>query len=297
MNEDPDHNRDLYYSDTSIQFLNSNIRSPIAAHPRLELNRWPAIFIDFDELPADLQSDYMNAAISDGTMHIRLANGRELNVASFFPNPPGGTLIVLDREFESLRAQEYVDTVHFALINFDAFVHPHLKCDEENQQIIPYTRLEAAEWEIDFSNANRQPIFKPREFLVTHWGSVKRGDGQPFHIDSAKPVLETLGCFFSFVRGSYCGISLIYDTNESGERVWEQWSVSHVTSQGHLDSWFEPTQHPVLKEVFLCFWDHYQDHRGDTNSQLALQWYLESNIQESPLTSIILNQAALERSP
>ena len=295
MKKNSERRRDLYYSDTSIIFLNSDKRSPVAAHPRVELNRGPAIFIDFDELPSELEDDYMNALISDMTIPIRLAYGSELEVASFFPDPPGGTLVVLDREVDAVRNQEYVDAVHFALINFDAFVHPHLAWDHDSQDIRSYTRLVGSGWEIDVQNANGQPTFEPGGFDVTHWGDIKRCDGRPFQIASVKSVLEALGVFFSFVRGGYCGISLINGTNGCGERVWEQWSVSHVTPQRRLDSWFEPTQHPVLREVFLGFWCHYQDHRGDTSSQLALQWYLESNIQESDLTSIILNQAALER--
>ena len=283
VGDDLDHNRDLYYSDTSIQFLNSNKRSPIAAHPRLELNRGPAIVIDFDELPPELENGYTNALFSDATMPIRLANGRKLDVAAFFPNRPGGTLIVRDPKVYGLRTQECVSTIHFALINDEGFIHPDSMS------------LEAAEWEIDFSNAKSRLNFKPLGYQVTHWGSIKRGDGQSFHIDSAEPVLGALGLFFSFVRGGYCGISLINGTNESGERVWEQWSVSRVTPRRHLDSWFEPIEQPVLREVFQRIWDKHQSYPEDPKSLLALQWYLESNLQESSLNSIILTQAALER--
>ena len=295
MGDDLDHNRDLYYFDTSIQFLNSNHQLPIAAHPRLELNRAPAIVIDFDELPPELKNDYTGALFSDAIMPIRLANGRKLDVAAFFPDRPVGTLIVRDPKVEGLRIQEYVSVIHFAIINYEAFVHPDWTYDEDAEQSRPCTRLEASEWEIDFYNANGQPNHKPRGYQITHWGSIKCGDGRPFHIDSAKPILDALELFFSFVRGGYCGISLIKGTNESGERVWEQWSVSHVTPQRYLDSWFEPTQHPDLREVFQGFWRQHQSNPGDPKSLLALQWYLESNVQESAASSIILTQAALER--
>ena len=295
MGDDLDHNRDLYYCDTSIQFLNSNDQSPIAAHPRLELNGAPAIVIDFDELPPELKNDYTDALFSAVTMPIRLANGLDLNVAAFFPDRPVGTLIVRDPKVDGLRIQEYVSVIHFAIINYEAFEHPHWTWDEDAEQSRPCTRLEASEWEIDFYNANDQPNHNPRGYQITHWGSIKCGDGRPFHIDSAKPMLDALELFFSFVRGGYCGISLINGTNKSGERVWEQWSVSHVTPQRPLDSWFEPTQHPDLREVFQGFWDQHQSNPGDPKFPLALQWYLESNIQESALTSIFLSQAALER--
>ena len=283
MGDDLDHDRDLYYANTSIQFLNSNERSPIAAYPRLELNRGPAIVIDFDELPPELENCYTNALFSDATIPIRIANRLDLDTAAFYRNGPGGTLIVRGPKVDGLRTQEYVSAIHFALINVEAFIHPDP------------TSLEAAEWEIDFYDANGPPNYKPRTYQVTHWGSIKRGDGEPFDIDSAKPVLDTLGLFFSFVRGGYCGISLIKGTNESGERVWEQWSVSPVTPRRHLDSWFEPTEQPVLREVFQGFWDQHKSYPGDPKSLLALQWYLESNVQESAESSIILTQAALER--
>ena len=194
-----------------------------------------------------------------------------------------------------MRTQEYAVAVFFALINFDTFVHTDRKWDEEAQGMLSYTRLVASGLEIDFANANDQPNFQPRAFQVTHWGSIKGSNDQPFDIDSAKQVLEALAIFFSFARGGYCGISLINGINESGERVWEQWSVSHVTPQRRLDSWFEPTQHPVLRDIFQGFWEQYQNHRGDQKSLLPLQWYLESNIQEVAATSIVLSQAALEK--
>ena len=202
---------------------------------------------------------------------------------------------MLDIAVEAIRVHDEATVVHFAIINFHAFTHPHYRTGEQFESSPLYTRLATPGWVIDFWNVAGSEIPMLREYKITHWGEIRSEDGNPFAIDEAKKLLDTLALFLSFARGGHCGLSLIHGDDEGGLRVWELWNMSPVIPWSHLDSWFEPSGNSDLQEVFHGFYEAFSNTSRDDKTLVALEWYLQSNIQEAAPTSIVLSQVALER--
>ena len=107
--------------------------------------------------------------------------------------------------------------------------------------------------------------------------------------------MATLHQFLSFARGVSCGMTLIKGLDEAGETVWEEWGVTKVQPwKGHR-SCLDIQNGATLEDLFVGFWGYFRALPRDSQTNPALEWYLESNAQEASHTSIVLNQAALER--
>ena len=107
--------------------------------------------------------------------------------------------------------------------------------------------------------------------------------------------MATLNQFLSFARGMSCGITLIKGLDEAGETVWEEWGVTKVQPWKRYSSCLDRLNGATLEDLFTGFWRYSRALRNNSRALLALEWYLESNAQEATHTSIVLNQAALER--
>ena len=107
--------------------------------------------------------------------------------------------------------------------------------------------------------------------------------------------LATLNHFLSFARGVSCGIAPIKGLDEAGETIWEEWGVTKVQPWKRFSSCLDRHKGASLEDLFAAFCRFCQGRRKNSRALLALEWYLESNAQEALHTSIVLNQAALER--
>ena len=90
-------------------------------------------------------------------------------------------------------------------------------------------------------------------------------------------------------------MTLINGLDEADETVWEEWGVTKVQPWKGYSSCLDRLNGTTLEDLFTGFWRYSRGLQQNPRALLALEWYLESNAQEASHTSIILNQAALER--
>ena len=242
-----------------------------------------------------------DACLKHGPTVIELPSGLKVQVL-------GGkqSLIPTSEPVAGLDTGEPLHVVRFGLINFPDFMKPRStesQTDAETPWSIEELRtihLEGDRWLVEIRPVgNRTQVYESlkeqRGFALTHWGRVTRIDDKPFPKESVQPFMATLNQFLSFARGVSCGMTLIKGLDEAGETVWEEWGVTKVQPWKGQRSCLDIRNGGTLEDLFVGFWCYSRALPRDSQTYLALEWYLESNTQEASHTSIVLNQAALER--
>ena len=132
-------------------------------------------------------------------------------------------------------------------------------------------------------------------FRQTHHASIRRFDGDVFPIADVGDLLDALAVFLSFVRGAWCGLTMIRGNDTAGLRVWEQLSVSNVDRWGGNAKCIDNRDKQAMSSLFSGFWAAYLGSATADRSLVALDFYLSSNVQPATYSSIVLTQVALER--
>ena len=196
--------------------------------------------------------------------------------------------------------------VRFGVLNFPDFMQPRT-CENRTavdaQWSIEELRtihLKGEPWLVEVRPVrNHEQVHKSlreqRGFALTHWAKVTRLDSKPFSRQSVRSFMATLNHFLSFSRGVSCGITLVKGLDEAYGTIWEEWGVTNVQPWKRYSSCFDRLNGATLEDLFTGFWRYSRALPQDSRALLALEWYLESNAQEALHTSIVLNQAALER--
>ena len=131
-------------------------------------------------------------------------------------------------------------------------------------------------------------------FAITHVAKLERTDGQTFTGKEAIQFLDLCSHFFSFVRGFKIPIILLVGYNSVNEKVWQHWDSRAGLSWRGVSSWFPKCENGVLAQLlpgFLNWWRSWDEDIAN----IALNWYLESNINAAKLEgSIVLTQVALD---
>ena len=131
---------------------------------------------------------------------------------------------------------------------------------------------------------------------ITHVGTITRADAQEFSLSDLEKLLEALHLFLSFVRGSYCGLTLLSGYDSDRNRTWEQWGTYEVEPwRRELQTWADIGSSHTLSPVFEGLWKVLNDLSQSNIISQVIHWYLRSNESLEPQTGIVLNQAALER--
>ena len=267
----------------------------------LRLSPVPTIHFDLLEPSQEFQWAIFDAYLENGSVAIELPCGNRLQVSD-----GGQSLILQSVPVTVWDAGKPLHSVRFGLINFPDFIQPHsagAQTEEEarrNQEALWAIQLKGDPWLVDLRPVgNREHVHRSlkdqRGFALTHWGNVTRLDGEAFSIESVRPLMKALRDFFSFARGVKCGITLVKGLGEAGETVWEEWGVTEVQPWKGYRSCLDLHNGAALGDLFAGFFRYFRALPRDSKTQLALEWYLQSNAQEAPHTSMILNQAALER--
>ena len=268
----------------------------------LRLSPVPAIHFDLLDSSPGFQMALLDAFTGDGPLVIELPSGKNVQVVLVGKQ----SLIPTSEPVTALCAEKPLHAVRFGAVNFLDFLK--LRSSESQTEVeIPWdiedlwtTHLQGDPWLVELRPVgNREQAHKSLKeqggFALTHWGKVTRIDGKPFLRESVQPFLATLSRFLSFARGVSCGMTLIRGLDEVGDTVWEEWGVTKVQPwKGHR-SCLDIQNGITLEDLFVGFWRYSRELPPDSHAYPALEWYLESNAQEASHTSIVLNQAALER--
>ena len=124
----------------------------------------------------------------------------------------------------------------FALLNFphvmgqqDVIRYPE-RGNTSHWLSYPRFKLLARPWLIDViaegsTGGMHYGLTRTGGSAITHVGSITRVDGRDFFVADLQPLLTGLHLFLSFVRGSYCGLTLLSGQDSNRRRIWEQSGV------------------------------------------------------------------------
>ena len=319
-----------HFADTYIEFI--GLEEPVRSSAKvlLSLSPNPRILINIKDLPSEYMEYFTKATFHMETIPVRLASDQTIEVFfwlnnglfSHFSEPVGVTLLPARSPLNIQKDNGRIHAVCFKMINFHNFystqdVHIVLKegkwieMTPEEMKIqrpveIPCRRLgrvklKAAPWLVEITAVDEiteivKTLDKEEGFGITHKGSIRQENEEPFSVEDVESFLTALSLFLSFVRGCASGIPIITGFNTTGKCIWKQCRNPTVDSwKAYHRSWFDPMNGDALTDVFAGFWDYYQNSKQREMVRVALEWYLISNVQTATHAKIVLNQAALEK--
>jgi hypothetical protein len=249
------------------------------------------IFLSLQPLPAlefELRTGTLNPPIFNGEAQFSLPDLDEpvlAFVTSISRNHStnstmiGGTILqpIVFNRGSALKA------VQFRLINFHVQWSLILEAEGWKVSISPSPTLE-----------DTVEHLKPTHgYAITHHAIVERSDGGTFTAEQADDILSVLFYFLSFARGSWVSPILTEGLDDAGSQAWRFWYPYRSDPWETVGSWFKELWPQPLSKVFPGFVQRWQNTQWRETLRLVLDWYIESNTQNSE-TSIIINQAAFE---
>lgn len=191
--------------------------------------------------------------------------------------------------------------VRFHLPNF-LFFHGAPVRDAPNSSSLQRAVLEHGGFRVSmdrampFGDPLEDEIRKDGGYAITHVGIVERIDGSALSLKDSEPVLNCLGHYLSFCRGSWTCPVLLCAEDGGGSVVGQRWELGN-TIDGYKQTrpWL-PRNEPVgahMSQAFRGFADAWFSALWREAIRIATQWYVESSTGAVE-KSIILTQAAFE---
>lgn len=132
-------------------------------------------------------------------------------------------------------------------------------------------------------------------YAFTHTAKLQRIDDRIFTPEEALDFLSGLSYFLAFVRGMWVRPFFPVGFDSSDHCIWEQWNFYKASPYKVNTSWFPLHKPQNLTTVYVGFMKHWIDPDWQEPLQLAIHWYVESNLQAGGIEgSIIIAQAAFE---
>ena len=192
----------------------------------------------------------------------------------------------------------------FHLFNFVDFMG-NRRSSEPNGTVIETTiehmDLICDEWTVELRSlpSTQQNIEFLKEnggYRLTHIGGIQKPDGSSFTGNDVNECLTALRYFLSFVKGGWCNSICPVGFDETGHRVWEQWSSPREAWHSTPFSWFDTQNTEQLTVLFKGFMKMWANDDWRAALQEIIYWYLNANFSSRSInTGIILTQAAIER--
>jgi hypothetical protein len=131
-------------------------------------------------------------------------------------------------------------------------------------------------------------------FEVTHTGSLRRVDDQPFGPDDAANMLDALASFLGFAVGAWATPVAPIGLDSNGEIVWREWKA-RWTSPWRSRMWpLDRLHRDDLAAAFTGYMQRWKDELWKVPLLVATQMYVEANGPSAADTGLILAQNALE---
>jgi hypothetical protein len=147
-----------------------------------------------------------------------------------------------------------------------------------------------------FGDPLEDEISRDGGYAITHVGVVERVDGSALSVKDGEPVLDCLGHYLSFCRGSWTYPVLLCAEDVEGTVVGQSWELNHTIDRFKQTRPWLPRNVPVGAQMLEAFRGYanvwFSTLWGDA-IRIATQWYVESSTGAVE-KSIILTQAALE---
>jgi hypothetical protein len=163
--------------------------------------------------------------------------------------------------------------------------------------------LEASGWKVTIDSVEPERLKELTRSLedeggyaITHVAKLEKSNKHTFTSEEALDILSGLSSFLSFARGIWVVPLLPIGFNAENIPTWEIWYSSTASAyQRNITSWFPVQRSENLTEAFVGFMNLWEDPDWQQPLQLAIHWYVESNLQAGAIDgSIILAHSALE---
>ena len=302
------HTWDLGRRRVEIVLDNGSVEA--SAKVNLELSPRPQVILHCEFLSTDAEAT--NEIHTKQEVNVRLDTGIEVQAAVGNRWTLGGgkisNVLVLKSEPATVLEQSpSLARCKFVLLNF-----PHVLGKQDVMRYpdrgstsrwlrYPRFKLMAHPWLIDVwaegsAGGMHYRLTRRGGSAITHIGAITRVDGQDFIVDDLQRLLTALHLFLSFVRGSYCGLTLLSGQDLNRRRVWEQWGTYKAEPwRGVVKTWTHPMKSHLLSSIFAGFWRSLNNASLKDSVARVVHWYLRSNESAEPEVSVVLTQAALER--
>ena len=218
------------------------------------------------------------------------------------PNTISNTLRPLTSLIPVLESGSLLVRCKFALINCPMFWSEQdvtVPTGPGRGIIYPQHSFQAGPWLVNIKSVDSLPglhylLKLEGGSAITHIGEVSREDGKDFSAEDAREFFETIHLFFSFVRGTYCGVTLLSGYNPKTNLVWRMWGTLEAQPWQHdVRTWAEHMEGQFLAPLLRSLWERSKGPKWRGIKQ-AIHWYLRSNEGGALDTSTILNHTALE---
>lgn len=189
----------------------------------------------------------------------------------------------------------------FHLVNFHCgYIGDNIESDSASWR--GRISLEALGWLVDIdrfeARVEKRLIDSLRNeggYAITHSARIQKLDNSLFAPEEAIDVLSALSYFLSFVGGIWVSPILPVGFDSNDNCVWKQWIYYKVSQYKDIKSWFPHGKPSDLNMAFVGFMELWIKPDWKEILQLAIHWYVESNLQSGGVEgAIILNQAAFE---
>jgi len=189
-------------------------------------------------------------------------------------------------------------TVQFHLVNFPDFM---VQRDGQVRRNHMSLRDDQFEIEVDPVPNFDEVLTTLKEeggYAITHWGVLRRRDGERMDFSSAEAELSKLHSFLSFARGAWAGLLAPRGVGSDGQVVWSEWADRSVSEWKSHASWWDRQNAQALEAGYDGFSHRWDKPYWQEVLSTAIYWYLRSNSAGSGAGvdgGLILTQAALEQ--
>lgn len=171
----------------------------------------------------------------------------------------------------------------------------------EDRMWLGRTVLEAHGWRFTIDQLmhyqeNSEQLNAFGGFSITHVGSAKRADGEPFSINSAQRLLSRLSLYLSYLRGHWSSIILPAGFGPGRAQVYGEWRADkRVTNWSQSEASGRSINLGINTRGLHRFLELSDDPTWERPIASAINWYVESNAKAGGIQgAIVLQMAALE---
>lgn len=306
-------NESIEIGEVPVRFTFNGTEFRKTAKVRLRFTPKHRLFftVPLDDLPHILMLQFL--AIENPIFKLVLED-RNLEVETFYAgisDELGG--LVLEPKTSGIAATQpttSIQKVTFHLFNFPSFHGPenyvivkgdpglesHIGCEMVTLRADGWTIVIAA---TEMTSDLVKSLKSDGGFVVTHVGTMSRDDGTVFDDEQLDELLSCLHYFLSFALGRWAGLALPVGVDVSGNRVFEEWGLRHISSgvwNGGC-AWWDSMHSELLSEVFPGFVVLWKSDLWQRTLHEALYFYIGAKEGNGigVDSSLILAQAALER--
>ena len=278
--------------EAEIVSINGRTVEPAPAKVELRLSPVPRVVVTFRELrlPDDrafLPGEFWITFSTDLRIPV------QLGFFERYSNGYSGNFLMSKDPVEVRRTGDSLRRVQFAVVNFS---RPFGRFP--TNQVATVT-LDTPPWSISLRQVENfkelmGTLSQQGGYGITHYGEITQSGNFPFSIEDVQLVLEQLGLYLSFVRGTFCGLTLASGFDQRGELAWESWGPGFTSDFWSKGLVIGEAESEILQEQFPIFCNSFSSFGRGSPAANAIRLYLASAESAIVENKIVLTCAALE---